>query len=97
MMKPIGRALIALCALALALAGTAARAEVSASLDRDRVAMGDTLRLTITATQNEDTSSTDLRPLLADFEISRIIDFKLGMLYSRFNLFTGNQAMIGMF
>ncbi len=68
-MKPIGKALLALCALALILGSAASHAAVNASLDRDRVAMGDTLRLTITVTENEEISSTDLRPLLADFEI----------------------------
>jgi hypothetical protein len=65
-MKAIGRGL---CLLALVLLANASRAEVTASIDRDRVALGDTLRLTITATEDEEISSTDLRPLLADFEI----------------------------
>ncbi|HDY83177.1 MAG: hypothetical protein DRQ65_04055 [Gammaproteobacteria bacterium] len=73
MMKSIGkavqRALAALCTLALILGSSASYAAVNASLDRDRVAMGDTLRLTITVTGNEELNSTDLRPLLADFEI----------------------------
>jgi hypothetical protein len=69
MMKPIGKALLALCALALILGSAASHAAVNASLDRDRVAMGDTLRLTITVSGSEEISSTDLRPLLADFEI----------------------------
>ena len=69
MMKPIGKSLVALCMLALMLGGASARAAVTASLDRDRVAMGDTMRLTITVTDNEELSSIDLRPLLADFEI----------------------------
>ena len=68
-MKPIGKALAALCTLALILASSASHAAVNASLDRDRVAMGDTLRLTITVTGNEEINNTDLRPLLADFEI----------------------------
>lgn len=73
MMKPIGRARVYLCSLSTALllivASAASQAAVTASLDRDRVAMGDTLRLTITATENEEISNADLRPLLADFEI----------------------------
>jgi len=69
MMKFIGKALVALCTLALILAGSASYAAVNASLDRARVAMGDTMRLTITVTGDEEISSADLRPLLADFEI----------------------------
>ena len=69
MMKPIGKSLVALCMLVLMLGGASTRAAVTASLDRDRVAMGDTMRLTITVTDNEELSSIDLRPLLADFEI----------------------------
>jgi len=72
-MRPIGKALVCLCSLAalllLTFGSTASQAAVNASLDRDRVAMGDTMRLTITATENEEISNTDLRPLLADFEI----------------------------
>ena len=68
-MKPIGKALVALCTLAMLLGSASSLAEVRATLDRDRVAVGDTLRLTITVTGNEEISSTDLRPLLADFEI----------------------------
>lgn len=73
-MKAIGNGqsaipLLALLVLALLFGGATARAAVTASLDRDRVALGDTLRLTITATENEQVNSTDLRPLLADFEI----------------------------
>lgn len=68
-MKLIGKAQATVLVLLVLLAVTSARADVSASLDRDRVALGDTMRLTITATGNEEISSTDLRPLLADFEI----------------------------
>ena len=72
-MKPIGRARIYLCSLSTALllivASAASQAAVTASLDRDRVAMGDAMRLTITATENEEMSNADLRPLLTDFEI----------------------------
>ena len=66
-MKATGNTLVALCLLALVSVNS--QAAVTASLDRDRVAMGDTMRLTITATENEEVSGTDLRPLLADFEI----------------------------
>jgi hypothetical protein len=68
-MKPIGKALCALCALLLAVAASASLASVSASLDRQRAAMGDTLRLTITASDDEDLEQLDLRPLTANFEI----------------------------
>jgi BatD DUF11 like domain len=61
--------LVSLMLLAL---GTAnARAELTAGLDRNQVAMGDTLRLTITATGSEELSDVDLRPLNTDFEILR--------------------------
>ena len=68
-MKRIGRALGALCIVLLACASTAGWAAVSASLDRDSAALGDTLRLTIAATDGEDLDDLDLRPLQADFEI----------------------------
>ncbi len=68
-MKPIGRALGALCVLLLAFAVSSALAAVTASLDRQRAAVGDTLRLTITATDDEELEQLDLRPLNADFEI----------------------------
>ena len=68
-MKPIGSTLMALCLLTLLLASATSRAALTVSLDRDRVALGDSMRLTITATENEEISSTDLRPLLVDFEI----------------------------
>lgn len=66
-MKAIGRMLVALCVLMLTSA--VAQADITASLDRERVAMGDTLRLTITATDNEDLGNIDLRPLAKNFEI----------------------------
>ena len=68
-MKPIGSTLMALCMATLLLASTTSRAAVTTSLDRDRVALGDSMRLTITATENEEISSIDLGPLLADFDI----------------------------
>ena len=68
-MKPIGKALGALCVCLLAVAASTSFAAVSASLDRQRAAQGDTLRLTITATDSEDLEQLDLRPLTADFEI----------------------------
>lgn len=68
-MKPIGKYIGALVLLACVFSTGNTLAAVTASVDRDRVAMGDTVRLTITATENEETSNTDLRPLLADFEV----------------------------
>lgn len=69
-MTSIGKTLVLGCLVMLSLAGVSARAEITATVDRDQVALGDTLRLTITATEdNEDVSSIDLRPLQADFEI----------------------------
>ena len=44
-------------------------AAVNAELDRSRIAMGDTVRLTITATDGEDVAETDLQPLQDNFEI----------------------------
>jgi hypothetical protein len=43
--------------------------DVTATVDRDVMAMGETLRLTITATEGENTKEADLRPLLANFDI----------------------------
>jgi len=68
-MKPIGKALGALGVLLLAIAASGSLAAVSASLDRQRAALGDTLRLTITATDKEDLEQLQLQPLTADFEI----------------------------
>jgi hypothetical protein len=59
----------ALFALTLVVAAAGSRAGVSASIDRDRVALGDTLRLTITATDNEDLGKLDLTPLAQNFEL----------------------------
>ncbi len=50
-------------------ASASANAALTASVDRDRVAMGDTIRLTIAATNDEPINNTDPRPLLRDFEI----------------------------
>jgi hypothetical protein len=55
--------------IACVLSATPGQAAVTASVDRQNVALGDTLRLTITATENEEIGDTDLQPLLADFEI----------------------------
>ena len=68
-MKYTGRALCSLLLSAFIFASNFALAELTASVDRDRVSMGDTLRLTVTATQNERIGNLDPRPLLNDFEI----------------------------
>ncbi|MFK8049985.1 MAG: BatD family protein, partial [Halioglobus sp.] len=68
-MKFINTALRSALLLFILLATSAVQAALNASVDRDRVAMGDTIRLTITATDGEPINNTDPRPLLRDFEI----------------------------
>lgn len=68
-MKPIGKLVTALLTLLVTAGSSLALAEVQASLDRDRIAFGDTLRLTITATDNDGLDEIDLEPLNADFEV----------------------------
>ena len=68
-MNATGKVLTGCCLLVLTLFGQPLLAAVSASLDRTEVAVGDTLRLTITADDGENTDEADLRPLLRDFEI----------------------------
>ncbi len=68
-MKPISNTLAALVILIMTLGGSAAMGAITASLDRDRVSLGDTLRLTIIATENEKLKDADLRALNKDFEI----------------------------
>jgi hypothetical protein len=46
-----------------------AQAALQASVDRDRIALGDTLRLTITATENDSLEQLNLRPLGQEFEL----------------------------
>lgn len=53
----------------MVLASASVSAALTASVDRDRVTMGDTIRLTIAATNDEPINNTDPRPLLRDFEI----------------------------
>jgi hypothetical protein len=65
-MKPISHIMVV---LAFAVGGTVAQAAVTAKLDRNRVALGETLRLTITATEDEELDDADLRALLRDFDI----------------------------
>jgi oxygen tolerance protein BatD len=68
-MKPIGNSLIALFIVVLALTANTALAAVTASVDRNRVALGDTLRLTITATDDEEIDEARLGALQQDFDI----------------------------
>ena len=65
----IGRIVCAAIAMLLSLGATCALAAAQATLDRDRIALGDTLTLTITATNNDDLSEASLDPLFADFEV----------------------------
>ena len=58
-----------LCLFILALAAAGSWAAVSASVDRHRLALGDTLRLTITATDDEELGDLNLQPLTENFEI----------------------------
>ncbi len=56
--------------LLLALLAGSVQAAVEASVDRNRVALGDTLRLTVSATEDdEDLGSVDLAELQRDFEV----------------------------
>ena len=68
-MNRFGKVVTALLTAALVLIGTSARAEITASVDRHQVALGDTLRLTISATDGEDIGDLDLAPLNRDFEV----------------------------
>lgn len=68
-MNRYGKALAVLLGAALLLIGVNVRAEITATVDRHQVALGDTLRLTISATDGEDIDDIDLRPLEQDFEI----------------------------
>ncbi len=68
-MKRFGKYLAALMLATSLLWVQFSHAAVIASVDRDRVAMGDTLRLVISATDNEAINNSNLRPILKDFEI----------------------------
>lgn len=58
-----------LLAALLILWGSGARAALEVSVDRQQVALGDTLRLVIETTGDEELSSIDLAPLREDFEL----------------------------
>jgi hypothetical protein len=69
MMKLTGKMVYQLFLLTLLLLSHPVKATLTASVDRDRVQMGDTLILTVTANANERIGNLDPRPLLNDFEI----------------------------
>jgi hypothetical protein len=69
MMTSIGKSLSAVVLLLLALSANTALSAVTAAVDRNRVTLGDTLRLTITASDDEDISDSELRALQSDFDI----------------------------
>tara|TARA_R110002110_G_scaffold406421_1_gene626316 strand:+ start:128351 stop:130081 length:1731 start_codon:yes stop_codon:yes gene_type:complete len=71
-MKPSGNRNLSIALLALLLlCGTPVFAAVTATVDRTQISMGDTLRLTISATAGEEISSITLRELQTDFEVLR--------------------------
>jgi len=65
----IGSTLFAGIVLLAATLGSTAYAEVTATVDRNAMSLGDSLRLTITATDDEDLGDKALAPLQQDFEI----------------------------
>jgi len=67
-MTSIGKSLFVMVLL-LALSANIALGAVTATVDRNRVALGDTLRLTITASDDEDINDSELRALQSDFDI----------------------------
>ncbi len=68
-MKLTGKPMYQLFLVMLLLLTNPANSALTASVDRDRVQMGDTLILTVTATANERIGNLNPRPLLNDFEI----------------------------
>jgi len=69
MKKPTGSVLTIIAMLVLVLGANVTLASVSASVDRNRMTLGDTVRLTINATDGEDITERELQPLQTDFEI----------------------------
>ena len=70
-MKTIGNSLTATLMAVVLVFAQGALGAVTVNVDRNRVSLGDTLRLTITATQDEDISEQALVPLQQDFDIVR--------------------------
>lgn len=70
-MKRTGKPFAVLMVLVMLASGTPALGAVIAQLDRTQVALGDSVRLTISATDDEELSDIDLRPLERDFDILR--------------------------
>ncbi len=68
-MKSTGRQFAALALLILGLLGSQAQAALTAAADRTQIALGDTLRLEVTATEGEDLNAISLIGLDQDFEI----------------------------
>jgi hypothetical protein len=68
-MRAIGKVAAALLLLLMATGSTLAYAKVEAVLDRARVAMGDSLQLIISATDNDALEDLDVEPLTADFQV----------------------------
>jgi hypothetical protein len=69
MMKPIGSRWAILALLLAAVSANIAQSAVTATVDRNRISLGDTLRLQITASDDEEITDRELQPLLQDFEI----------------------------
>ena len=70
MMTLTGRPALWALVLLFSLAGQMARGAVEADVDRTRIALGDTLKLVITATEDDEELSTiDLNPLQRDWEV----------------------------
>lgn len=59
----------ALCVLCLCLFTSLAQAAISARLDRDQLALGETVTLTLEATGGDSLGQPDLAPLAADFRV----------------------------
>ncbi len=68
-MRAIGKIAAALLTLVIATGSTVALGKVDATLDRARVAMGDSLQLTLSTTDNDELEQVDLKPLARDFEV----------------------------
>ena len=66
-MKPIGKLLATV--VGVLMLASPALALLDAKVDRARVSLGDSLRLTISATAGDTTDGLDIGPLYKDFEI----------------------------